>query len=123
MSRFWVEKVTELQPYVPGEQPATGSVVKLNTNEHALSPSDAVMAAISAVQGEQLRRYPDPAASGLCDAIAAVEGLTAACVFPGNGSDEVLAHLWFAFYPVEPSAPSIQPTVFILCGPSCMARS
>lgn len=97
MSRFWVEKVTELQPYVPGEQPATGSVVKLNTNEHALSPSDAVMAAISAVQGEQLRRYPDPAASGLCDAIAAVEGLTAACVFPGNGSDEVLAHLWFAF--------------------------
>ncbi|MEL0332322.1 MAG: histidinol-phosphate transaminase [Halieaceae bacterium] len=97
MSRFWVEKVTELQPYVPGEQPATGSVVKLNTNEHALSPSDAVMAAISAVQGEQLRRYPDPAASGLRDAIAAVEGLTAACVFPGNGSDEVLAHLWFAF--------------------------
>lgn len=97
MSRFWVEKVTELQPYVPGEQPGTGSVVKLNTNEHALSPSGAVMAAVSAVQGEQLRRYPDPDARGLCDAIAAVEGLTAACVFPGNGSDEVLAHLWFAF--------------------------
>ena len=97
MSRFWVGKVTELEPYVPGEQQATGSVVKLNTNEHALSPSDAVMAAISAVQGEQLRRYPDPDASGLCDAIAAAEGLTRACVFPGNGSDEVLAHLWFAF--------------------------
>ena len=102
MSRFWVEKVTELQPYVPGEQPATGSVVKLNTNEHALSPSDAVMAAVSAVQGEQLRRYPDPDANGLCDAIAAKEGLTAASVFPGNGSDEVLAHLWVAFLSGRP---------------------
>ena len=123
MSRFWVEKVTELQPYVPGEQPATGPVVKLNTNEHALSPSDAVMAAISAVQGEQLRRYPDPAASGLCDAIAAVEGLTAACVSREMGLTRCWLTCGLLFYPVEPSAPSIQLTVFILYGPIYMARS
>ena len=38
MSRFWVDRVTALQPYVPGEQPQFPSLVKLNTNEHALPP-------------------------------------------------------------------------------------
>ena len=97
MSRFWVDKVKALQPYVPGEQPQTPSLIKLNTNEHALPPPDSVMQAIAAVGADQLRRYPDPAATSLCAAIARTEGLHPNQVFVGNGSDEVLAHLWLAF--------------------------
>ena len=96
MSRFWVKKVGGLKPYVPGEQPASQTVVKLNTNEHALEPADSVMAAIAQVQADQLRRYPDPLASDLREAIADAEGLSARQVFVGNGSDEVLAHSWAA---------------------------
>ena len=92
MSRFWVKKVG-LKPYVPGEQPASLSVVKLNTNENAFEPVDSVMDAIARIQAD-LRRYPDPVAIDLREAIADAEGLSAAQVFVGNGSDEVLAHSW-----------------------------
>lgn len=81
---------------MPGEQPVGQAVIKLNTNEHALPPSDAVMSAILSLSGEALRRYPDPTARPLRTAIAVQEGLSAAQVFVGNGSDEVLAHIWAA---------------------------
>ena len=97
MSRFWVEKIAGLEPYVPGEQPASDTLIKLNTNEHALPPADAVLAAVREITGEQLRRYPDPTAERLRSAIAAAESVSPAQIFVGNGSDEVLAHLWFAF--------------------------
>ena len=122
MSRFWVEKVTELQPYVPGEQSATGSVVKLNTNEHALSPSGSVMAAVSAVQGEQLRRYPD-----LTQAVSEMPlPLWKGLRLPVYSREMGLTRCWLIcgllFYQVKRSAPSIRPTVFILYGPTFMAR-
>ncbi|MBL6698827.1 MAG: histidinol-phosphate transaminase [Luminiphilus sp.] len=102
MSRFLVDSVSSLKPYVPGEQPLAQAALKLNTNEHALPPSTAVMAAISAVTGEQLRRYPDPTARLLSAAIAQQEGLSIEQVFVGNGSDEVLAHLWAVFLAHRP---------------------
>ncbi|MDA9798387.1 histidinol-phosphate transaminase [Luminiphilus sp.] len=102
MSRFWTTTVSDLTPYVPGEQPASQSLLKLNTNEHALPPSEAVMTAIRACQAEQLRRYPDPAAQGLREAIAQTESLTTDQVFVGNGSDEVLAHVWFSLLADRP---------------------
>ena len=91
MSRFWVKKVEDLEPYVPGEQPVSRSFVKLNTNEHAREPSTSVMAAIANIQAEQLRRYPDPLATDLRAAIADAEGVSLEQVFVGNGSDELLA--------------------------------
>ena len=97
MSRFWVEKIAGLEPYVPGEQPASDTLIKLNTNEHALPPADAVLTAVRDITGDQLRRYPDPTAERLRSAIAASESVSPAQIFVGNGSDEVLAHLWFAF--------------------------
>ena len=97
MSRFWVEGISSLRPYVPGEQPDAQCCLKLNTNEHALPPSDAVMSAISSLSGESLRRYPDPTAKSLRATIAQQEGLVAEQIFVGNGSDEVLAHLWAAY--------------------------
>jgi len=97
MSRFWIDKISGLKPYVPGEQPASDTLIKLNTNEHALPPADAVLAAVADITSDQLRRYPDPTAERLRAAIATVESLSPEQVFVGNGSDEVLAHLWFAF--------------------------
>ena len=90
--------VAQLVPYVPGEQPKLPNLVKLNTNENPYPPSPRVVAAIgqAALQGLQL--YPDPDATLLRQAIAKQHGLAAVNVFLGNGSDEVLAHAFFAFF-------------------------
>jgi histidinol-phosphate aminotransferase len=96
MSRFWIDKISGLKPYVPGEQPTSDTLIKLNTNEHALPPAESVLAALKSASGEALRRYPDPTASALRSAISAAESVPPDHIFVGNGSDEVLAHLWFA---------------------------
>ena len=96
MSRFWSETIRGLSPYVPGEQPRVANLIKLNTNEHPLAPSKLAMAALAQVTADGLRRYPDPDAMQLREAIAASEGLAAEQVFVGNGSDEVLGHVFQA---------------------------
>ena len=60
------------------------------------------MTAIRECQAEQLRRYPDPTANGLREAIAQTESLTTDQVFVGNGSDEVLAHIWLSLLADRP---------------------
>src|SRR5215475_153160 len=95
MSRFWSPVVHTLSPYVPGEQPKQGGVVKLNTNENPYAPSPRVAVAIAAAS-ERLRLYPDPGATLLRQAIAAHYGVAPEEVFVGNGSDEVLAHTFQA---------------------------
>lgn len=96
MSQFWSPLVHQLTPYVPGEQPRGQSFIKLNTNENPYPPSPKVLAALSAALDERLRLYPDPQSSELCQGIADYHGLDASQVFVGNGSDEVLAHLFQA---------------------------
>ncbi len=98
MSRFWSAAARRLVPYVPGEQPRGARFVKLNTNENPHGPSPRVTEAIAAATGEALRLYPDPGASELCEAVGTSLGLDAAHVFAGNGSDEVLAHAFGAFF-------------------------
>ena len=85
-----------LTPYVPGEQPKLANLVKLNTNENPYGPSPKVIAALQAEAADSLRLYPDPNSDKLKDAIAEFHGITAAQVFVGNGSDEVLAHAFQA---------------------------
>ena len=92
MSRYWSDVVSQLTPYVPGEQPKLANLVKLNTNENPYGPSPRALAAIRAATDEGLKLYPDPNADALKQAIARRHGLTASNVFVGNGSDEVLAH-------------------------------
>lgn len=96
MSTYWSAIVQGLQPYVPGEQPKLEHLVKLNTNENPYPPSPQVLAAVQREAGAGLRLYPDPNAERLKAAIAGDFGVTAAQVFVGNGSDEVLAHTFFA---------------------------
>ncbi|GAB5449699.1 MAG: histidinol-phosphate transaminase [Halioglobus sp.] len=96
MSRYWSELVRNLTPYVPGEQPGSRPVIKLNTNENPYPPSPAVQRAVAGVSSETLRLYPDPQSSRLKDAIASRSGLSPEQVFVGNGSDEVLAFAFMA---------------------------
>lgn len=98
MSRFWSPLVHRLTPYVPGEQPRLTNLIKLNTNESPYGPSPKAIAAMQAATDETLRLYPDPASLALREAIARRSGLTAEHVFTGNGSDEVLAHAFQAFF-------------------------
>jgi histidinol-phosphate aminotransferase len=94
MSRFWSKTVKELTPYVPGEQPKLSQLIKLNTNESPYGPSPKALAAIAAANTETLRLYPDPNSDALKQSIAKLHGLTPNQVFIGNGSDEVLAHVF-----------------------------
>jgi histidinol-phosphate aminotransferase len=87
-----------LVPYTPGEQPAIAGLVKLNTNENPYPPSPRVVAAITAAAQGGLQLYPDPQATVFRQAVASWHGLDAGQVFAGNGSDEVLAHAFFAFF-------------------------
>lgn len=94
MSRFWSAVVQRLTPYVPGEQPRIANLVKLNTNENPYGPSPRVLAAIRAATDDGLRLYPDPSAAALKAVIARHYGVTPGNVFVGNGSDEILAHVF-----------------------------
>ncbi len=89
--------VRGLTPYVPGEQPRIANLVKLNTNENPYPPSLRVADAIAAAV-QDLRLYPDPESVALREVIARHHGLQPGQVFVGNGSDEVLAHAFFAFF-------------------------
>ncbi len=96
MSRFWSDVVKGLKPYVPGEQPKLANLVKLNTNENPYGPSPRALEAIRAATGESLKLYPDPNAEQLKLAIAKYHAVDSNNVFVGNGSDEVLAHVFLA---------------------------
>jgi len=98
MSAFWSPGVDQLSPYVPGEQPKVSDLVKLNTNESPDPPSPKVLEAIRQASDDGLRLYPDPSSSTLVEALASYHGVDRSQVFVGNGSDEVLAHAFYAFF-------------------------
>ena len=95
---FWSPVIHGLVPYVPGEQPRIANLIKLNTNENPYPPSPRVVQAITAAAQQGLQLYPDPESTLLRQAIASHHGIAADKVFVGNGSDEVLAHAFFAFF-------------------------
>ncbi|HCU90933.1 MAG TPA: histidinol-phosphate transaminase [Gammaproteobacteria bacterium] len=94
MSDLWSAFVRALTPYVPGEQPRDPDVIKLNTNENPYGPSPKVLSAIRAEVNDALRLYPDPNTSQLKSILAEVHSISPDQVFVGNGSDEVLAHIF-----------------------------
>ncbi|WP_298612503.1 histidinol-phosphate transaminase [uncultured Thiothrix sp.] len=109
MSQYWNPLVQQLEPYVPGEQPKDQRYVKLNTNECPYPPSPTVLAAIQAELTSTLRLYPDPNADLFKDAIAQYYDLERPQVFVGNGSDEVLAHIFHALF--KPNQPLLFPDI------------
>jgi len=98
MNRYWSKQIESLDPYTPGEQPQDQQYIKLNTNENPYSPSPAITDVLQNFEIDRLRRYPDPESTDLIESLAAYQGLKAGQVFVGNGSDEVLAHAFQAFF-------------------------
>ena len=95
--RLWNQRTASLIPYVPGEQPRE-RLIKLNTNESPFAPPDCVMDVVKKQGAEPLRLYPDPECRELRKAIGEYYGLSADHIFVGNGSDEVLAMAFQAFF-------------------------
>src|SRR5690625_1317977 len=97
MSKFWSETIRHAKPYIPGEQINDPDIIKLNTNENPYPPSPKAREAIS-MEMEKLHLYPDPVADSLRSTIANYYGVEKQQVFAGNGSDELLAFSFMAFF-------------------------
>ena len=95
---FLSRRARAIAPYTAGEQPADRKYIKLNTNENPYPPSPRVQEVLRAFDAGTLRLYPRPDADGLRAAIARAEGVEEKNVFCGNGSDEVLALSFPAFF-------------------------
>ena len=122
-------RIKNLHPYVPGEQPKDRVYIKLNANENPYKPSPKVCkAVIDFVQNspEKLGLYPDPDSNKLhqkiADMLNASGGVlcrakvdennnvtpaeidkipftvTSDMIYTGNGSDEVLSFVFYAFF-------------------------
>ena len=102
--------IQSLEGYVPGEQPKSKSVVKLNTNENPYPPSPKCAEVLKSFDLDNLRRYPDPNYSELAREIAKRFGTTPDRVFVGNGSDEVLSLCARAFVENDESIGSLDPS-------------
>lgn len=110
MSRFWSDHVAGLAPYVPGEQPKVANLLKLNTNENPYGPSPLAVKAMQENVGDALRLYPDPESAALRDALAQGWGVSPQQVFIGNGSDEVLAHVFHGLF-LRAGRPVLMPDI------------
>ncbi|EKQ57419.1 MULTISPECIES: histidinol-phosphate transaminase [unclassified Clostridium] len=98
MSKYWSEITKNIEPYVPGEQPKDRKYIKLNTNENPYPPSSKVIEAIKQAAEENLQLYPDPNCDDLRSTVADYYNLSPNQIFVGNGSDEVLAFSFMAFF-------------------------
>lgn len=70
LSRFWNKKISNLETYMPGEQPQDKGYIKLNTNANPYPPSPQVIKAIIKAADEKLKLYPDPSCQKLCEVMA-----------------------------------------------------
>ena len=80
-------EISQMNGYVPGEQPPPGKFIKLNTNENPYPCSPAVKRAIGqACQG--LEKYPDPHATAFRRRAGEILGIGEDWILCGNGSDD-----------------------------------
>jgi len=102
----WQDKLRVLDPYVPGEQSKEKNIIKLNANENPYPPSPKVEDAIKTLDFSKLNLYPDALSSELIETLATHHKVDKNQVFVGNGSDEVIAFCYMAFFN------SVKPIVF-----------
>ena len=110
MKSYFRPEIDALAGYAPGEQPKLQRLIKLNTNENPYPPSPKAMEAIRQISGESLRRYPDPAADALCNAVAARYGVERNQVIAGNGSDDILTMVFRAFTAPDKPVAVLEPS-------------
>jgi histidinol-phosphate aminotransferase len=94
---YFRDNIEKMKGYVPGFQPKSTDVVKLNTNENPYPPSPAVLKVISEIKPEQLRRYPDPMGNVFREAAAKINGVGTDWILVCNGGDELLSMAFTAF--------------------------
>lgn len=94
----WRNNLRKIKPYVPGEQSEKRDIVKLNANENPYPPSPMALEALKSLDFSSLRLYPQASSYKLKFAIAQKHGVDTDMVFVGNGSDEVLAMCFMAFF-------------------------
>ncbi len=96
--KAWENNIRRVEPYVPGEQPKTTNVIKLNTNENPYPPTPKVKEAEERFDIDTLRLYPDPEVSDLVNVIADYYNMKPEQVFVGVGSDDVLSMCFLTFF-------------------------
>lgn len=98
MNDLWKKNLRDIEPYVPGEQSKDRDIVKINANENPYPPSPKAVEALKNFDTDRLRFYPQANATALKQAIADFYEVKAENVFVGNGSDDVLALAFQAFF-------------------------
>lgn len=98
MQQEWMKNLRDIEPYVPGEQSMEKNIVKINANENPYPPSPEAIKAINEFDCNRLRFYPDANALEFKKALAEFYGVSVENVFLGNGSDDVLALSFQAFF-------------------------
>lgn len=98
MQQEWMKNLRDIEPYVPGEQSREKNIVKINANENSYPPSPEAIKAINEFDCNRLRFYPDANALEFKKALAEFYGVSVENVFLGNGSDDVLALSFQAFF-------------------------
>lgn len=96
MSRFFTDRLSNLVPYVPGEQPQDKKYVKLNTNESPFPASKEILGAVDE-EFKKLQLYSDPNCTELRKQMAENYGLSPDQIVMVNGSDEILNFAFMAF--------------------------
>ena len=97
MSRFLADRFAMLDAYVPGEQPSDMGYIKLNTNEMPFPPPHTVTDEVKA-ELEKLHLYPNPDGFKLIKNLAEFFEVKPENIMIGNGSDELLAFSFLAFF-------------------------
>lgn len=108
MSKFFTDRLSNLTPYTPGEQPKDMQYIKLNTNESPFPPSKAVSDAVFA-ESQKLQLYSDPECINVRRELARVYGVDINQVIVTNGSDEVLNFAFMAF--ADEKSPLVFPDI------------
>jgi histidinol-phosphate aminotransferase len=91
MPDYFRSNIQAMAGYTPGEQPKHGSgIIKLNSNENPYPPSPRAIEALEAIDGEWLRRYPNPYGDEFRKAVSQVLEIPLDWIIVGNGSDDLL---------------------------------
>lgn len=98
MDKPFLAKLRRIAPYVPGEQPQRGDILKLNANENPYPPAPGVQQTLRSFDACSLALYPDANGKALKTALAGRFGIKPTQVFLGNGSDDVLALAFQSFF-------------------------
>lgn len=98
MDKPFLAKLRRIDPYVPGEQPQSNDIIKLNANENPYPPAPGVAEALRTFDASRLALYPDANGQALKIALAGRFGVKPTQVFLGNGSDDVLALAFQSFF-------------------------